>query len=201
MELAVRTPGSEPEIIIDSHMYQPLPERLLEDGDAPCPAIDWNKAGFHDIIGKKFHTPIPKGENHQPIVYYQHVGIRGGLWTPLPGATYPEVTRFYRSQRAPVRELPYDYIRTPPLDNHGCPSTCPGGSGCLKLRDGRSSSASGGPSTEKRVSARPSTSARAGANKGKGKDSSASKDVRGAKKKKEQESKNKTSKVLGLFSV
>ena len=80
LELAVATPGSEPEIISNYRRYQLLPERLLEGGDSPCPAIDWTKAGFHDIIGKKFHAPIPKGEKHHLVVYYQHVGIRGGLW-------------------------------------------------------------------------------------------------------------------------
>jgi hypothetical protein len=94
LEVAVMTQGSEPEIISDYRRYQPLPQRLLQDGDTPCPAIDWTKACFHDIIGKKFHPPIPKGEKRNHIVYYEHVGIRVGFWAPPPNGIHPQVTRF-----------------------------------------------------------------------------------------------------------
>ncbi|KAL2261338.1 hypothetical protein VTK26DRAFT_4357 [Humicola hyalothermophila] len=70
--------------------------------------INWATAGFHHVIGTGFWWTPPRTveeeqswQNGPKIITYWKAPIRMGWF-------YPGVTRFFRSQAAPIRELPYE---------------------------------------------------------------------------------------------
>lgn len=92
--------GREPEL------HDPTRERFRVLPASDCPLIDWNTAGFHDVIGKFFQKPERAwffdaygAPYPAPLVHYRALDIEEGM--------FGFASRWYQAQRHLYHLLPY----------------------------------------------------------------------------------------------
>jgi hypothetical protein len=150
-KVVIASQDDEPPISDNTHHRllpqppHPRPNMPYKDMMPGCRPINWEAAGFHDIIGKKFY--LPKAGYPANVIHYDRFDIYEGFMDR-------EVIRIMRAQRGPIlHAIPYycygwDAPREPLCKagvNCTSLSTCP-----RKYRNNMSSNSGGDQSTRAR---------------------------------------------------